>query len=195
MTLICTPRHWLPRLIDIAFTLFAWGLFGWLLYIGIIGLLAEQGRGLHIEMDALLRFGLESLLFYLLLSLSIAIVLSTWATYREKRAAGFTRRQWVPIMTDEALSDSFRVEHRLLQLVQEQQVLTVHNDEHGHFLSVDMPEVEALYVAPKQPVEPEVVMIAVDKTSHAWQTFSATHGAASLASLRKTDVINGHTRH
>lgn len=195
MTLICTPRHWLPRLIDTAFTLFAWGLFGWLLYIGIVGLLAEQDRGLRIEMDALLLFGMESLLFYLVLSLSIAILLSTWATYREKQAAGFTRRKWVPIMSDEALSDSFRVEHRLLQLVQEQQVQTVHNDEHGHFLSVDMPDVEARYLAIEQPVKPEVVMIAVDNAAHRRQTFSATHAAESLVSMRKAEVINGHTRH
>lgn len=193
MNLICTPRHWLPRLIDTTFTLFAWGLLGWLLYIGITGLLAEQSRGLRIELDALLLFGLESLLFYIVLSLSIAIFLSTWATYREKRAAGFTRRKWVPIMTDEALSDSFRVDHRLLQLVQEQQVQTVHNDEHGHFLSVDMPEVEARYGAPKLPDKPEVVMIAVDNATHSWQTFSATHGSESLAS--KVQVINGHSRH
>ncbi|WP_150304832.1 poly-beta-1,6-N-acetyl-D-glucosamine biosynthesis protein PgaD [Pseudomonas saliphila] len=195
MTLICTPRHWMPKLIDTAFTLAAWGLLAWLLYIGIAGLLAEQSQGLRIEMDALLLFGLESLLFYLVLSLSIAIVLSTWATFREKRAARFTRRKWVPIMSDEALSNSFRVEHRLLQLVQEQQVQTVHNDEHGHFLSVDMPEVEARYGVSKLPDKPEVVMIAVDNASHAWQTFSATHGAESLVSLPKTDVINGQTRH
>lgn len=165
MNLICTPRHWLPRMIDITLTLCAWALFAWLLYIGLMGLtglMSDQGQGLRIDMDTLLLFGLESLLLYLLLSLTIASVLSIWATYRKKHAAGFKRRQRVPIMSDETLSDSFRVDHRLLQLLQKQQVLTVHNDEYGHVLSVEMPELKKHYVALKQTVKPELVLVGHD---------------------------------
>lgn len=191
MNLICTPRHWLPKLIDSTFTLIAWGLFVWLLSIGFIGLLADQSQGLRIDTSALLLFGLESLLFYVVLSLSIAIVLSTWATYREKRAAGFKRRRGVPILSDEALSDSFRVDHRVLQLVQKQQVLTVHNDEDGHFLSMDMPAMEKPYVEPKQPVKLEVLMIVEDIPSFRWQPRSGTNGFEGLASMPKAEVTNG----
>lgn len=195
MNLIYTQRHWLPRLIDITVTLIAWAAFAGLLYIGFMGLMADQRQGLHIDMGALMLFGMESLLFYLALSLSMASVLSIWAAYREKQAAGFKRRKRVPIMSDQALSDSFRVDHRLLQLVQEQQVLTVHNDEQGHFLAVDMPGLEQRYLALDPPVEPEVVMISVDNATHRWQTFNKTHGSESLVSMRKADVINGYSRH
>ncbi|WP_022961635.1 poly-beta-1,6-N-acetyl-D-glucosamine biosynthesis protein PgaD [Halopseudomonas pelagia] len=157
MNLIYTPRHWLPRLIDIILTLIAWVVFVWLLYNGITDLIADQRQGPRIEMGTQLLSGLDSLLLYLVLSLLVACILSIWAAYRKKQAAGFERRKRVPIMSDETLSTSFGVDHRLLKLLQEQQVLTVHNDEHGQLLSVEMRDLNKHYAARKPLVKPELV--------------------------------------
>lgn len=150
MNLIHTPRHWLPRLVDIVLTVIAWVVFIWLMYNGIIDLIDDQKQGPRIEMGTQLLSGLDSLLLYLVLSLLVACILSIWATYRKRQAAGFERRKRVPIMSDTTLSGSFGVDPRLMKLLQEQQVLTVHNDDDGHLLSVEMPELKKHYAARKQ---------------------------------------------
>lgn len=157
MNLIRTPRHWLPRLVDIILTVIAWVVFIWLMYNGIIDLIDDQKQGPRIEMGTQLLSGLDSLLLYLVLSLLVACILSIWATYRRKQAAGFERRKRVPIMSDATLSSSFGVDPRLTKLLQEQQVLTVHNDEDGHLLSVEMPDLNKHYAARKQQAKPELV--------------------------------------
>ncbi|MFN3579116.1 MAG: poly-beta-1,6-N-acetyl-D-glucosamine biosynthesis protein PgaD [Pseudomonas sp.] len=156
MKLIRTPRHWLPRLVDILLTVIAWVLFVWLMYNGIIDLIADQRQGPRIELGTELLSGLDSLLLYLVMSLLVACVLTMWASYRRDQAAGFERRQRVPIMSDETLSSSFGVNPRLMQLLQKQQVLRVHNDEHGHLLSVEMPELNKHYAARKKRAAPEL---------------------------------------
>lgn len=153
MNLIYTPRHWLPRLVDIILTLIAWVVFIWLLYNGILDVMADQRQGPRIEMGTQLLSGLDSLLLYLVLSLLVACILSIWAVYRKRQAAGFERRKRVPDMSDETLSDSFGIDHRLLSLLQGQQVLTVHNDEHGGLLSVEMRDLKKHYAARKQSVK------------------------------------------
>jgi biofilm PGA synthesis protein PgaD len=153
MNLIRTPRHWLPRLFDITLTLIAWVVFAWLLYNGIIELIADQRQGPRIDTDTQILSGLDSLLLYLVLGLLVACILIVWAKYRKKQAAGFERRKRVPIMSDASLSSSFGVDPRLLKLIQKQQVLTVHNDDEGHFLSVEMPELKKHYAARKKQVK------------------------------------------
>lgn len=158
MNLIHTPRHWLPRLVDIVLTVIAWLVFIWLMYNGIIDLIDDQKQGPRIEMGTQLLSGLDSLLLYLVLSLLVACILSVWAAYRKRQAAGFERRKRVPIMSDTTLSGSFGVDPRLMKLLQEQQVLTVHNDDDGHLLSVEMPELRKHYAARKQAQKPETVV-------------------------------------
>lgn len=157
MNLIRTQRHWLPQLLDIILTLIAWVVFAWLLYNGIIELIADQTRGPRIDVSIQLLSGLESLLLYLVLSLLVACTLIIWATYRKKQAAGFERRRRVPIMSDAILSSSFGVSSQLLKLLQEQRVLIVHSDDDGHLLSVEMPELNKHYTARTKPVKPELL--------------------------------------
>lgn len=157
MNLISTPRHWLPQLVDIMLTLIAWIVFVWLMVNGVTDLLADQEQGPRIDMGTELLSGLDSLLLYLVLSLLVAGVLIFWATYQKRQAAGFERRQRVPIISDETLSTSFRIDPRLLKLLQGQQVMTVHNDGDGRVLSVEMPDLQKHYAARKQLTQPELV--------------------------------------
>lgn len=158
MNLIHTPQHWLPRLVDTILTLIAWVVFIWLMYNGIIDLINDQKQGPRIDMGTPLLSGLDSLLLYLALSLVMGCVLSIWAAYRKRQAAGFERRKRVPIMSDNTLSGSFGIDLRLLKLLQGQQVLTVHNDENGHLLSVEMPDLKKHYAARKEEQRPERVV-------------------------------------
>lgn len=157
MSLIYTPRHWLSQLVDIMLTVIAWIVFVWLVYGGILDLMTDQGQGPRIEMDTPLLSGLDSLLLYLMLSILVACILIFWATYRKKQAAGFERRKRVPIMSDETLSNSFGVDLSLLKILQQQQVMTVHNGEDGGFLSVEMPALHQHPATRKKQVKPALV--------------------------------------
>tara|TARA_R110000822_G_scaffold21702_1_gene68341 strand:+ start:5931 stop:6416 length:486 start_codon:yes stop_codon:yes gene_type:complete len=157
MNLIHTPRHWLPQLVDIILTIIAWVVFVWLMYNGIVDLIDDQRQGPRIEMGTQLLSGLDSLLLYLVLSLMVAGILSIWAVYRRKQADKFERRKRVPDISDTTLSSSFGVDPRLMKLLQEQQVLTVHNDDDGHLLSVEMPELKKHYAARKKQQKPDLV--------------------------------------
>lgn len=142
--IIRTPRHWLPRSIDILLTLAAWGGFAYLLFDGVRQVAVSDLQEARVQIAALLPGAqffatLGSLLFYLALALLFCAVLLGWAKYNQIRAARYQRRQRVPDICHATLAASFGVQPCVLAQLQQEQVLIAHHDEHGELCAVDLP--------------------------------------------------------
>lgn len=138
--LIRTQQRLLPRIIDTLLTLLAWGGMAYLLVQGVAAVIAngQQGPRPSLGMEFLLT--LDTLLIYLLVALGISLALLVWAKYNEHQAAWRQRRVRVPDICERNLSESFQVSLAILDCLRNQQVLILHNNEHGALASVVFPD-------------------------------------------------------
>lgn len=165
MNLIRTPRHWLPQLVDIVFTITAWLVFIWLLLGSIREIIIDERQGPRMELGVNALSGMDSLVLYLILSLLVATTIIIWSGYRRHQAGGYERRARVPNLSEEALSRNFGVDATLMKELQSCQLMTLHNDGEGNLHSVELPErmprrgrVSRRSGAGRQyPVEPDTV--------------------------------------
>lgn len=139
MTLIKTPQHWLPRLVDTLLTLVAWAGFIYLVVEGVVMLLASGWHGPRLEWGSQLLRTMDTLLIYIVCSLLIGVVLLGWAKYNQVRAARYERRLRMPDLSRQALSCSFNVSVETLSRLHSSQVVTLHNDELGSLVWVELP--------------------------------------------------------
>lgn len=133
-TLIHTRQGRLMRLVDLFVTLLAWAGFLYLFVRGIVAMLQYQGPGMSSRLE-LLHATIDTLGWYLVIAIFNACVLATWAIYNQIRRR-VERRGKIPALDDEKLSASFRLTPQLLRTLRSNQVIVVHNDEHGGIADV-----------------------------------------------------------
>jgi biofilm PGA synthesis protein PgaD len=115
--------------IDVLLTLLAWGGLIWLLARGI-GAMLETHGGPRIE--APIFAALNTLQIYLWIALFNAVILISWARYQQRRGRKFAqRRAEANALSDQHLSESFKLEDGHLEQFRKPGVLVIHNDEEG----------------------------------------------------------------
>lgn len=139
MTLIKTPQHWFPRLVDILLTLAAWAGFIYLMVEGVAALLVTGWQGPRLDWGNQLLRTLDTLFIYVVCSVLIAVSLLGWAKYNQVRAARYERRLRMPDLSRRDLSRSFNVSVETLSRLHSAQVVTLHNDEFGSLVWVELP--------------------------------------------------------
>ncbi|CAN7198226.1 MULTISPECIES: poly-beta-1,6-N-acetyl-D-glucosamine biosynthesis protein PgaD [unclassified Acidovorax] len=132
--LIHTRQGRLPRLVDAAVTLVAWAGFLFLFYRGVAAMVQVPSLDLTARFDAL-RSTVDTLLWYGVIAAFNAAVLAGWALYNQIRRK-VERRSVIPALDDSQLSASFHLTPELLQAMRSNQVIVVHNDEHGGIADV-----------------------------------------------------------
>lgn len=148
--IIRTRQHPLARLLDILATVLAWGMFAWLIFDGVRTTRPAE-RTSTLEIDSLFGATANSLMLYLLLSLIITLILLGWAKYNQKRAGRFERRQRIPNIEDSKLCQSFGVGPSLLPLLQNEQIMTIFNDDYGDIDSAFINSQQRLVTLQPQP--------------------------------------------
>lgn len=129
--LIFTQQRWLPYLVDVLLTAIAWAGFVYLFFTGFLNVIQHRvvpGEHLHFE---LFFATVETLLFYLLVGVINALILSIWAKYNQIRHGGDERRQSIPVLKDSQLISSFDISPQMLDLFHNHQIVTVMHDEQG----------------------------------------------------------------
>lgn len=131
MILIQTKQHWFPRLLNIAATLLAWGVFAYLMIDGVNTLLHGGPQPKELTLRGKFFATLHSLLWYLLMAAALSAALLAWAKYNQRRAARYSRRKRAPDISNTQLATSFGVCEEILAMMQQEQVLVLFNDASG----------------------------------------------------------------
>jgi biofilm PGA synthesis protein PgaD len=137
--LIRTQQHWLPRSIDALLTLVAWLGLLYLLVQGVTAVTANGQQGSRLSLGTEFLLTLDTLLIYLVVALMVGAALLVWAKYNERRAYGYERRERMPDVCEVGLSENFQVSLPILDCLQNQQVLILHNHEHGALAAIEFP--------------------------------------------------------
>ncbi|SFM26388.1 poly-beta-1,6-N-acetyl-D-glucosamine biosynthesis protein PgaD [Marinobacter zhejiangensis] len=163
MMLIQTQQHWLPRLLNIIFTLLAWAAFAYLMIDGINTLLHGGPRPKEFSLPGEFFATLHSLLWYLVMAAALSAVLLGWAKYNERRAARYHRRKRMPDITEAQLAASFGVSVEVLKMMQQEQVLVLFNDGEGRLSEASFVRQDChnLDVRSTQAPLPETELLAV----------------------------------
>ena len=132
--LIHTRQGRLMRLVDLLVTLIAWFGFLYLFVRGVLAVLRYQGPDVAARLE-LLHATFDTLGWYLVVAIFNASVLAAWAIYNQIRRR-VERRSKIPALDDEKLSASFRLTPQLLRALRTNQVIVVHNDDHGGIADV-----------------------------------------------------------
>lgn len=136
--LIRTQQHWLPRAVDSLLTLLAWVGLTYLVVMGVLGMLASNPVT-RPSLDSKFLLTLDTLLVYLLVALSITATLLIWAKYSQHRAQWYPRRVRMSDVGELGLAESFQVSLPILDCLQKQQVLILHNHAHGALAAIEFP--------------------------------------------------------
>lgn len=130
--LIKTRQHWLPRILNIGFTILAWGAFAYLMVDGVGILFYGEPRPKEFALPWEFFDTLHSLLWYLLMACVLSATLLIWAKYNQHRASRYSRRQRIPDITEQQLANSFGVSAQVLEMIHLEQILVLHNDAKGN---------------------------------------------------------------
>lgn len=137
--LIRTQQHMLPRVVDALLTLVAWLGMVYLVVQGVAEVIANGQQGPRPSLGTEFLLTLDTLLIYLLVGIAIGVVLLAWAKYNERRADWYQRRTRMPDVCEEGLSERFQVSLPVLDCLQNQQVLILHNHEDGTLAAIEFP--------------------------------------------------------
>jgi biofilm PGA synthesis protein PgaD len=137
--LIKTQQHWLPRTVDSLLTLLAWAGVTYLVIMGVLGMLESNQQGARASLGHEFLLTLDTLLIYLMVAVVITAMLFTWAKYNQLRAEWYPRRKRMSDVGEMGLAESFQVSVAVLECLQKQQVLIVHNHAHGALKAIELP--------------------------------------------------------
>ncbi|MFI8609650.1 poly-beta-1,6-N-acetyl-D-glucosamine biosynthesis protein PgaD [Pseudomonas sp. AOB-7] len=137
--LIRSQQSRLGRAVDVLLTLSAWAAMAYLLVQGVASLLASGRHGPRPALVAEIMPTLDTLLIYLLVALGLGTILLAWAKYNERRAGWYQRRSRMPDIAEETLAANFQVSLAILDCLQRQQVLILHNGEDGALAAIEFP--------------------------------------------------------
>ncbi len=129
MHLVRTRQSLVMWIIDVLLTLMAWAGLIWLLARGVTSMLDTHG-GPRIE--APIFAALNTLQIYLWIALFNAVILVSWARYQQRKGRKFAqRRAQANALSDQHLSESFKLGAGDLEQLRRPGVLVIHNDEEG----------------------------------------------------------------
>ncbi|KMT54827.1 poly-beta-1,6-N-acetyl-D-glucosamine biosynthesis protein PgaD [Pseudomonas fildesensis] len=129
MKLVRTRQSPVMWVIDVLLTLMAWAGLVWLVVRGITSMLETHG-GPRIE--APIFAALNTLQIYLWIALFNAVILISWARYQQRKGRKFAqRRAEANALSDQHLSESFKLGEGDLEQLRRPGVLVIHNDEEG----------------------------------------------------------------
>src|SRR5690606_8271979 len=69
----------------------------------------------------------------------IGLMLFAWAKYSQQRSGGYPRRGRAPDVGEAGLAANFEVSLAIVNCLQRQQVLILHNHDHGHLCAIEFP--------------------------------------------------------
>ncbi len=134
MNIIRTPQRLLILVIDVGLTVLAW--IG-LLYLLIEGLWPLFNGHAGTRIDISFFEALNTLHMYLWVCVLNATVLIAWARYQQRKSLGYSQRRLpAPVVDDEGLSRSFKLNEVNFARMRQSARMVVHNDEHGEVLEV-----------------------------------------------------------
>lgn len=128
MKIIRTRQRPFLVVVDVICTILAW--IG-LLYLLIRGLwpLVYSHDGPRIEASML--DALTTLQFYAWVALLNAVLLISWARYRQRRNKRYPPRLPAPVVDDKRLSETFKLSEATFAQMRQPGIMVVHNDEDG----------------------------------------------------------------
>jgi len=140
--IITTRRSRLRYLLDIVVTAFGWVMFVYLFGAGILNILQGRAQGPDAPfLPQELRDSLGTLAGYTVLMLVFAAIFILWFQYNEhfgKYAKyGRYRRQQIPAVSDEQLSQNLGVTPVQFDTAQSARVLVVHHDNNGAIIRLE----------------------------------------------------------
>ncbi|MGZ0781805.1 poly-beta-1,6-N-acetyl-D-glucosamine biosynthesis protein PgaD [Pseudomonas sp. TKO26] len=133
MKIIRTRQRPFMLVVDIILTVLAWVGLLYLLIRGLIPLL-DKHEGPRIEVGML--DALTTLQFYGLVAVINALLLVSWARYRQRRNRNYPPRLPAPVVDDKRLSESFKLSDETFTQMRQPGVITVYNDEEGGIMHV-----------------------------------------------------------
>jgi biofilm PGA synthesis protein PgaD len=136
--LIRTQQHWLPRTVDNVLTLLAWVGLTYLVVMGVLGML-ESNPAARSSLGSEFLLTLDTLLIYLMVAVVFTAMLFTWAKYNQHRAEWYPRRVRMSDVGELGLAESFQVSLPILDCLQKQQVLILHNHAQGALAAIEFP--------------------------------------------------------
>lgn len=146
--LIFTERRRMPRLVDVALTLLAWGVFIWLIYNGL-ALALDRSHQTEIRPFFIT---LDTLTIYTVVALFNGLVLIGWAKYNQYRFRVERRRRKAGLEEPE-LATSLHISENLTHQLSEARVMTVYHDDKG-----DIDHIEGVGPAQDDALLPENVI-------------------------------------
>ncbi|MFK3790330.1 MULTISPECIES: poly-beta-1,6-N-acetyl-D-glucosamine biosynthesis protein PgaD [Pseudomonas] len=128
MKIIRTRQRPFLVIVDVFFTLVAWGALLYLLVRGLWPLLYTH-EGPRFEAGVL--DALTTLQFYGLVAVINAVLLISWARYRQRRSRKYPPRLPAPAVDDKRLSETFKLSDETFAQMRQPGSLIVHNDAEG----------------------------------------------------------------
>ncbi|WP_338921338.1 poly-beta-1,6-N-acetyl-D-glucosamine biosynthesis protein PgaD [Pseudomonas silesiensis] len=142
MKIITTRQRPVLIVVDTLFTVLAWAGFLYLLFMGIWPLIGPHDGP---RFSAPVFDALGTLQVYLWVAVFNALVLIGWARYQQRKSKSFAQRRMpAPVIDDQALSKSFKLNRERLHKLRSPGSMTIHNDHDGdishvvsHFFTID----------------------------------------------------------
>ncbi|NBF06621.1 poly-beta-1,6-N-acetyl-D-glucosamine biosynthesis protein PgaD [Pseudomonas sp. Fl5BN2] len=128
MKIIRTRQRPFMVVVDVILTVLAWVGLLYLLIRGLIPLL-DSHEGPRIEASML--DALTTLQFYAWVALLNAVLLISWARYRQRRNKSYPARLPAPVVDNQRLSESFKLSDETFAQMRQPGTIIVHNDEEG----------------------------------------------------------------
>ncbi|CRM61441.1 Biofilm PGA synthesis protein PgaD [Pseudomonas sp. 31 R 17] len=129
MKLVRTRQNLVMWIVDVLLTLLAWAGLVWLLARGMNAMLETHGGP---RLEAPIFAALNTLQIYLWIALFNAVILIAWARYQQRKGRKFAqRRAEANALSDQHLSESFKLGEGDLEQLRRPGVLVIHNDEEG----------------------------------------------------------------
>jgi len=128
MKIIRTRQRPFMVVVDVVLTVLAWVGLLYLLIRGLIPLL-DTHEGPRFESGML--GALTTLQFYAWVAVLNALLLISWARYRQRRNRNYPPRLPAPVVDDKRLSESFKLSDETFAQMRQPGIMTVHNDEEG----------------------------------------------------------------
>ncbi|BCQ58461.1 biofilm PGA synthesis protein PgaD [Pseudomonas sp. NFPP10] len=128
MKIIRTRQRPFMVIVDVVLTVLAWVGLLYLLVRGLIPLL-DSHEGPRIEAGML--DALTTLQFYAWVAVLNAVLLISWARYRQRRNKSYPPRLPAPVVDDKRLSETFKLNDATFAQMRQPGTMIVHNDEEG----------------------------------------------------------------
>ncbi len=138
--IINTKRSYFGLFLDFVLTAIGWVAFFMLAGRGILSIVEGRTAGIDVPFWPSFIPTVETLLAYLLVGICNAAVLFIWALYNKRRFGGMDRRQALPALSDDELTDSFSVTPTQLEQLRGARIAIIHHAGDGEISEIECGE-------------------------------------------------------